>query len=57
MSSRVTHCGPVLFSIAIQKVLTQVQEHHPDAILLAYLDDVFVCGPPEICSQALVHVK
>lgn len=49
--------GPVLFSIVIQKALTRIQKSHPDGTILAYLDDVFVCGPPGMCIQALADLK
>ena len=49
--------GPVLFSIAIHPVLLDLQSAHRDVVVLAYLDDIFVLGPPSKAMLAFDDLK
>ena len=39
--------GPLLFCLGMQDVLDTLEREHPNVLLLAYLDDVYLQGPAE----------
>ena len=41
--------GPFLFAVGIHDLVSRVQAEHPEAVVLAYLDDVFIIGPEILC--------
>ena len=49
--------GPVLFSAALHPIVTVIQNNHPGITLLAYLDDVYVLGPPKDALAVLLDLK
>ena len=49
--------GPALFAIAINKILSKLQRHHSTVVILAYLDDVFICGPSLPCLAVFQDFK
>ena len=38
--------GPALFALAYHSVLVKLQAEFPDCVVIAYLDDTYVLGPP-----------
>ena len=44
--------GPLLFSLGMQDVLDTLERECPDALLLAYLDDVYLQGPADAVEAA-----
>ena len=44
--------GPLLFSLGMQDVLDTLEGEHPDVLLLAYLDDVYLQGPATAVEAA-----
>ena len=49
--------GPALFATGIQDILVKTQVDHVDVTFLAYLDDVFILGPPTKCLDAFNDFK
>ena len=49
--------GPALFATGIQDILVNTQVDHVDVTFLAYLDDVFIFGPPTKCLDAFNDFK
>ena len=49
--------GPSLFAIAIQPLLFEVQKRHARVQTLAYLDDVFLIGPPKETVNAFQDLQ
>lgn len=47
--------GPFFFSLALQPVLEAVSS--PECCVLAYLDDVHLCGPPAVVAKAAIAVR
>ena len=45
--------GPLIFALAMHPFLCEVQRAYPDVQLIAYLDDVCVCGEPSRAQAAL----
>ncbi|NJL35151.1 MAG: hypothetical protein HC893_16485 [Chloroflexaceae bacterium] len=52
-------CGPLYFALSMQSVLEWVQEMYANAGLrvIAYHDDVFLQGPPDIVVQACAAIE
>jgi hypothetical protein len=51
--------GSFFFALGLQPLLKQVREQHPDVLVVAYLDNVGLLGPPAATSAAaasLLHL-
>lgn len=49
--------GLALFSIVIHKILSDLLQRHSTVVVLAYLDDAFICGPSVLCMEAYQYLK
>ena len=49
--------GPVLFAVGIHDSISRLQESHPDVVVLAYLDDVFIIGLESSSLKAFDQLK
>ncbi|XP_062498931.1 uncharacterized protein LOC134176271 [Corticium candelabrum] len=49
--------GPVLFSIAIHPLLLKLQSNQAGIMVLAYLDDIFLLGPPNEAMVAFENLR
>ena len=49
--------GPLYFSIGLHPVLLEVQDDFPDVQILAYLDDIVICGPRTEALAALASLR
>ena len=49
--------GPFLFAVGIHDLVSRVQAEHPEAVVLAYLDDVFIIGPESVSADAFDQLK
>ena len=49
--------GPFLFAVGIHDLVSRVQAEHPEAVVLAFLDDVFIIGPESVSADAFDQLK
>ena len=49
--------GPALFAAAIHSILRDLQKKFPGVTILAYLDDVFLLGPPDRAIESFQALK
>ena len=49
--------GPLLFALAYHPALQHVQTLFPDCVVIAYLDDTYIVGPPERAYKALKELQ
>lgn len=47
--------GPFFFSLALQPILEAVSS--PECCVMAYLDDVHLCGPPSVVAKAAIEIR
>ena len=46
-----------LFAVGIHDSISRLQQSHPDVVVLAYLDDVFIIGPESSSLKAFDQLK
>ena len=49
--------GSALFSIAMQPILEDLQSHHKEVTILAYLDDVYLLGSPDRVFHVIERLR
>ena len=49
--------SPFLFALAFHPTLRQVAREYPDCVLIGFLDDVTVLGPPARAAAALERLQ
>ena len=48
--------GPFFMALPLQKVLERTLAAFPDVVILAYLDDIHILGPPDLVRAAYAHM-